>query len=251
MRRNGWLILLLALLAGSVAFCGSEAQAQFFRVAGQASWQGNTVVPSGTSKLVIDLVEVLSPSRIETVASRSVSVFVQPQPFSVVFAERYLRPGRSYALNFTIQNEGRTLYTAPAPLPVTAAGFRNRTVSLMEASVVQGGSVPTSITLSGSVFYLERILMPEGSFITFELQEKQSMNVWATLDISRIDSNNPPVNFTLSYDTTKWLAGATHQLVIYWKDAEGKPWFATAEPIPVTFMGWPAPKEIRVVRVVE
>lgn len=251
MRRNGLFILLLALFAGMFAFGASEAQAQFFRVAGQATWQGNTVVPSGTSKLVIDLVEIVSPSNTETVASRSVNVFGQPQPFSVVFAERYLRPGRSYALNFTIENDGRTLYVAPAPLPVSSAGFQNRTVSLVEASVVQGGSVPSTITLSGSVFYLERILMPEGSFVTFELQEKQSMNVWATLDVARIDSNSPPVNFNLSYDTTKWLAGATHQLVIYWKDNDGKPWFATPEPIPVTFMGWPAPKEIRVVRVVE
>lgn len=102
-------------------------------------------------------------------------------------------------------------------------------------------------TVTGTVFYLERIALPPGAVVTVQLADVSRADAPADIIAKEVitPTTQVPIPFSLSYDPARIVA--THTYVVQARmEVEGKLRFISTTSNPVITNGKPSHADIRV-----
>lgn len=101
------------------------------------------------------------------------------------------------------------------------------------------------VTVSGSLLYRERLLLPAGASIDVRLVDlAQPDRPIAQAQTTTGSGARPPIGFTLNVEQSLFRAGAAYGLVAEIASADGAYWFRSETPVPVAPAALDTPVEI-------
>ncbi|NGO52155.1 META domain-containing protein [Allomesorhizobium camelthorni] len=123
------------------------------------------------------------------------------------------------------------------------------------AFVVAGAFLPTAaqaadVTISGSVFYRERMALPDDATLTVQLVDTTQAPVGVVGEASVHPAGQVPIAFSLSIDAARLAPGKDHGLMARIA-VDGVTWFANETPAPIDLEEPAAPLSVLLVRVAE
>ena len=106
------------------------------------------------------------------------------------------------------------------------------------------------VTISGSVFYRERMALPDDATLTVQLVDTTQAPAGVVGEALVHPAGQVPIAFSLSVDTARLASGKDHGLTAR-IEVDGATWFANETPAPIDLKEPAAPLSLLLVRVAE
>lgn len=123
------------------------------------------------------------------------------------------------------------------------------------AFAIPGAFLPSAahaadITVSGSVFYRERMALPDDATLTVQLVDTTQRPAGMVGEMSVHPAGQVPIAFSLTVDAARLTPGKDHGIVARIA-VDGATWFANETPAPIDLEEPTAPLSVLLVRVAE
>ncbi|MBP6786096.1 MAG: YbaY family lipoprotein [Candidatus Promineofilum sp.] len=238
-------VVLMLVMALGLAACGGGQQGQETAdvPAGSNVISGNVIYldRSALDPNAVIEVELLQPAAdgVDTViASQSVNAEGRqvPIPFEIQFDAAQIDPTQTYLVAARIVANGAPVFVSQAGVPVITNGAPTQGIEVLVGPLMNGVA---GGTLTGNVFYIERIALQPDALITVELQDVSAgtTNVIATRDINA-EGRQVPIPFELPYDPTAIDPAGTYLLSARVSEG-GQIVFSSPTGVPVLTNGAP------------
>lgn len=160
----------------------------------------------------VDLLQPSTGNPDTVIASQSINAEGRqvPIPFEIQYDPAQIDPTQTYLVAARIVVNGAPVYETQAAVPVITNGAPTQGIEVLVSPIMTGTA---GGTLTGNVFYLERIALQPDALITVELQDVSggTTNVIATRDINA-EGRQVPIPFELPYDAAAIDPAGTYLL---------------------------------------
>ncbi len=188
--------------------------------------------------IVVDLLQPSTGNPDVVIASQSINAEGRqvPIPFEIPFDPAQIDPTQTYLVVARIVANGAPVFVSQAGVPVITNGAPTQGIEVLVGPLMNGVA---GGTLTGNVFYLERIALSPEAIITVELQDVSAgtTNVIATRDINA-EGRQVPIPFELPYDPTAIDPAGTYLLSARISE-NGQTVFSSPTGVPVLTNGAP------------
>lgn len=188
--------------------------------------------------IMVDLLQPSTGNPDTVIASQSINAEGRqvPIPFEIQFDPAQIDPTQTYLVAARIVVNGAPVFVSQAGVPVITNGAPTQGIEVLVSPLMTGVA---GGTLTGNVFYLERIALQPDALITVELQDVSggTTNVIATRDINA-EGRQVPIPFELPYDAAAIDPAGTYLLSARISE-NGQIIFSSPTGVPVLTNGAP------------
>lgn len=160
----------------------------------------------------VDLYQTLAGGPDTIIASQSINAEGRqvPIPFEIQFDPAQIDTTQTYLVGARIVVNGEPVFASQAAVPVITNGAPTQSIEVLVSPVLTGTA---GGTLTGNVFYVERIALQPDALISVELQDVSggTTTIVASRDINA-EGRQVPIPFELPYDPTAIDPAGTYLL---------------------------------------
>lgn len=237
-----WSEMPAGLDRGGIASGLIEAAANAWEVTGNLNWPSNLTMPAGVVA-EFRIFEPIADKAAEFLQTRLAAVSSQGQPFRVTFDKSRLIPGRAYQVEARVLVEGEVWMRNDMALVLPSDGVLGP-VNLVEVRYPE--MERPWMRLTGTVGYRERMAMPAGSVVRFQLKRSSREAGNPVLQQKTYSFTGSGMPYDITFANRSMKAGPHYVEVTL--EHGGRVWFRS-EPTLVESYGWESPRDFVLRRV--